>query len=400
MQKLIILPGMCSSLGGTLVTLVLLLQGIRQWGRAADVVVLTMADSLMETYLRQAGYGDCLKLIVADTQVLFMKRALSWVQQQPAQDPLLLDNCVNRHLMPTLLTFTPALRLSGRPIYHFFHDLALSYNPWGFLARKILFSLVQPKALCNSRFTAGHVSRLVKQVDAILYQPVDLERFQPQTTITAPEVLQPLLRDRQRIILTPTRIRIDAALVNDKNLLTLIAVLAHLRQQGHGYHWVVIGEDRSQDGRCTRILSEQAEAAGVKHHFTILPPTFAIETYYPWADVVVTLAPNEPFGRTVVEAIACGIPVIGSKTGGIGEILSHFAPETWMVDPQDPAAAAAAILQVAADPLTPTVLAEGRQWVKTHCSSSDYAHHLMQIVGLQPMSPANLNRSEHPKTTC
>lgn len=96
---------------------------------------------------------------------------------------------------------------------------------------------------------------------------------------------------------------------------------------------------------------------------------------------MITLAPREPFGRTVVEAIACGVPVVGSQTGGIGEILHHFAPE-WTVDPNDPVAAAEAIVHIAADPNTPNILAKGRHWVETHCSTVGYARKIMEITGL------------------
>jgi glycosyltransferase involved in cell wall biosynthesis len=114
-----------------------------------------------------------------------------------------------------------------------------------------------------------------------------------------------------------------------------------------------------------------------------LPPSFAIEQYYKYADVMVTLAPREPFGRVVVEAIACGVPVVGSQTGGIGEILHHFAPE-WTVDPNDPVAVAEAIVRITADPNTPNILAQGKSWVKTQCSVESYARRIMEITGIAP----------------
>jgi glycosyltransferase involved in cell wall biosynthesis len=32
---------------------------------------------------------------------------------------------------------------------------------------------------------------------------------------------------------------------------------------------------------------------------------------------------NEPFGRVVVEAMACGVPVIATRSGGVPEIVRH-----------------------------------------------------------------------------
>jgi glycosyltransferase involved in cell wall biosynthesis len=40
----------------------------------------------------------------------------------------------------------------------------------------------------------------------------------------------------------------------------------------------------------------------------------------------------EPLGRTVLEAYQAGVPVIGSRSGGIAEII---ADEDWLVEPGD-----------------------------------------------------------------
>lgn len=52
---------------------------------------------------------------------------------------------------------------------------------------------------------------------------------------------------------------------------------------------------------------------------------------------------EEPFGRTIVEGMACGVPTLASDIGGIPEILrSSFSD--WLVRPGDPEAWAEAIL--------------------------------------------------------
>ncbi|MGA7935071.1 MAG: hypothetical protein WCA35_16105, partial [Kovacikia sp.] len=105
-----------------------------------------MPGSLMEEYLTAAGQGFCLKPIPAKNSRQFLARALDWVQQQPRSWPVLLDNCVAKELLPSLILAAPKLRWSGRAVYHFCHDLALSYNPLGFFLRKIAFTLLSPKA--------------------------------------------------------------------------------------------------------------------------------------------------------------------------------------------------------------------------------------------------------------
>lgn len=387
MRKLLILPGSCDAFGGTLVTLSLLIKGFQRCGASDSLCVLVHSGSLMEKYLIQLGLEYCLKKIQAQNYTEFVKRAFQWVAAKPKDWPLLLDNCVNRQLIPIITLAAPALRLSHRSVYIFYHDLALSGNYLGYLARKLAFTCLAPGAICNSQFTAEHIRLLMTDIRGVLYQPVDTERFNENYSSAPPLELQPILNSGARVMLTPSRIN-QPGIVNDKNLRALISVIAHLKVIGHFYHGVIIGEDKSPGQEYTRALLESAEKQGVADRFTVLPPSFAIEDYYKCADIVVTLAAQEPFGRTVVEAIACGVPVVGSCTGGIGEILDYFAPQ-WTVDPQDPVAAAEAIVRIAVDPNTPSLLAQGKSWVKAKCSMIGYTHGMMELTGLTPRISVN-----------
>jgi glycosyltransferase involved in cell wall biosynthesis len=382
MRKLLILPGACETLGGTLVTLSMVIEGFKRLGASEQLRVLVKSGSGMEKYLREVGQESCLQTIPANSQSEFLKRALQWVGNQPIEYPLLLDNCVARKQLPILMTASPALRLSKRPVYHFFHDLALSKNNLGFLARKLAFACLAPRAICNSRFTAGYIHRLVEDIRGILYQPVDLERFNDSISLKPPLNLQPILQSGSRIMLTPSRIN-KPGIVNNKNLQALAPVLAQLRANGYDYHGVIIGGDRSPNQENSRALLEKAKSLGVADYFTILPPAYEIENYYKYSDVVVTLAPQEPFGRTVVEAIACGVPVVGSRTGGIGEILNNFAPE-WTVDPNDSVATAETIVRIATHSSTQSLLTQGQSWVSSQCDLEGYTRRLMEIAGIIP----------------
>jgi glycosyltransferase involved in cell wall biosynthesis len=55
----------------------------------------------------------------------------------------------------------------------------------------------------------------------------------------------------------------------------------------------------------------------------------------------------EPFGRTVAEAYARGVPVMGTAIGGIGE---QIGPGPWLVPPGDAAALAGAMARIVAEP--------------------------------------------------
>ena len=382
MRKLIILPSWCESLGGMTVSLSITIRGFEQLGLGEQLCVLVKSDSLMENYLQQLGQGSCLQVIKAPKHHQFFQLAFRWVAEQNRHWPLLLENCSSRYLLPTLALAAPGLRFSGRPIYHVFRDLAYSYNPLGNLFRKFIFTYLAPGAICNSHFTARSIAKnLIPNIQGVLYPPVDRKRFSPRLRLgSPPSGLQPILDSGAKIMLTPSRIS-QPRHVNDKNLRGLILVLAKLKELGHHYHGVIIGEDYSPDKLQTRALMELAEMLMVSDRLTILPPSFSIEDYYQYADMVVTLSPREPFGRTVVEAIACGVPVVGSNTGGIGEILGNFAPQ-WTVDPYEPMAVAQTIIRLVSDPNTSSLLTQGQKWVESHCSPLEYAKKMIEIVNL------------------
>jgi sucrose-phosphate synthase len=81
-------------------------------------------------------------------------------------------------------------------------------------------------------------------------------------------------------------------------------------------------------------------------------PTLEVPEIYRLAarkkGVFVNATPGENFGLTIIEAAACGLPVVASPTGGPKEILEK-CENGQLVDVEDPKAIAAALKQIIAD---------------------------------------------------
>jgi starch synthase len=87
---------------------------------------------------------------------------------------------------------------------------------------------------------------------------------------------------------------------------------------------------------------------------------------YSGAAVAVTPSVYEPFGIVVVEAMACGAPVVASAVGGIREIIES-GRSGLLVPPKDPPALAAAVNRVLSDgTLARKLSANGRRRVEQH----------------------------------
>lgn len=66
-------------------------------------------------------------------------------------------------------------------------------------------------------------------------------------------------------------------------------------------------------------------------------------------DIHLTMAREDNLPNTVMEALACGLPVVASRTGGHPEMIADGV-EGWLVEVDDAPAAAAVIARLAAEP--------------------------------------------------
>lgn len=90
--------------------------------------------------------------------------------------------------------------------------------------------------------------------------------------------------------------------------------------------------------------------------------------FFQAADVLIHAAKAEAFGKTIIEAQACGAPVVATATGGIREIISD--EETgFLVSNGDSKAIAARVRQLLENPgLSRAISKAGRDKVETHYS--------------------------------
>jgi glycosyltransferase involved in cell wall biosynthesis len=95
-------------------------------------------------------------------------------------------------------------------------------------------------------------------------------------------------------------------------------------------------------------------------------------------DILVHPAGNESFGRTPVEAMAAGLPVVGVRGGGVGETVLDGV--TGLLAPaDDPAAIAAAIVRLVNDaPLRKRLGDAGRKRAESHYSLNTCAAGILQ----------------------
>ena len=104
-----------------------------------------------------------------------------------------------------------------------------------------------------------------------------------------------------------------------------------------------------------RELEGRAASAGMADAVLFTAPTADIAQAYAAADLVLQLSRKpEAFGRTVIEALAVGRPVLGWAHGGVGELLASLQPQGAVAPFDEQALAATATNLLRAPPPPPS----------------------------------------------
>lgn len=158
-----------------------------------------------------------------------------------------------------------------------------------------------------------------------IYRGVDPAEF-PHGYQPSDEWMQDLHRDwpclaGKRLLTLPGRI------TRLKGHVDFLKMLVSLRDSGVDAHGLIVG---GVDRRKLRYAAEVKRAVaefGLKDDVTFTGHRSDMKEFYAVSDVVFSLSSKpESFGRTVLEALNLGTPVVGYSHGGVGEILSDVFP--------------------------------------------------------------------------
>ncbi|MDD3448825.1 MAG: glycosyltransferase, partial [Gammaproteobacteria bacterium] len=106
-----------------------------------------------------------------------------------------------------------------------------------------------------------------------------------------------------------------------------IELVARLHEQGEPVHGLIVGGEDPRRHAYAEELQKNVHARGLDSHITFTGPRSDMSAIYAVADLVLSLSGKpESFGRTVLEALSLGVPVIGYDHGGVGEILRKIYP--------------------------------------------------------------------------
>ena len=147
----------------------------------------------------------------------------------------------------------------------------------------------------------------------------------------------------------------------------LLAACARLRAKGVDAYLALVG-----DGPLRDELKDKAEALGIADRTRFVGFRESVGELYAAFDVVALTSANEGTPVTVIEALACGLPVVATDVGGVSDVVQD-GRSGFLVPANDVAAVAERLEQLAGDPKLCSVMGEnGRtlSYLDTRCRGS------------------------------
>ena len=135
------------------------------------------------------------------------------------------------------------------------------------------------------------------------------------------------------------------------------------------------GEDKY-----VRELKELVDALHIGARTRFLGSIDDMPSFYRACDVVCIPSVAEPFGRTVIEAFATGVPVVATDVGGIKEIVDH-EKNGLLIPYGNQEALTTALMRILDDKdLSDRLSTSARQKAESHYHESSYKSRICQIV--------------------
>lgn len=159
-----------------------------------------------------------------------------------------------------------------------------------------------------------------------------------------------------------TVLALPGRLTRLKGHATFLRLIATLRQQHPDVHGLIIGGAEAKKAAYAEEVRQQVDAAGLAGDVSFTGHREDMKDVISQCHLLFSLSTKpETFGRTVLEALMLGKPVLGWNEGGVGEILAQRYPagaitpgderqllartQAWLQSPTTPASASSFSLE-------------------------------------------------------
>lgn len=185
------------------------------------------------------------------------------------------------------------------------------------------------RVIAISEFIRDYIQKNYPEVSPdkirLIYRGVDPVQF-PRGYQPRPEWLSAWRKqyphlEGKRVLTLPARV------TRWKGQEDFIALIAALKQRGEPVHGLIVGEAHRRKQEFMQELQARVAALGLQGDITFTGHRTDLKEIMAVSDVVFSLSREpEAFGRTTLEALCLGVPVVGYAHGGVGEQLEAMYP--------------------------------------------------------------------------
>jgi glycosyltransferase involved in cell wall biosynthesis len=186
----------------------------------------------------------------------------------------------------------------------------------GFIA---ISSQITDEYLANGVQPASRVYSIPNSVDTDIFRPVSLE-----TKYALREKLD-LPKDKLLVIFT-------GRLVSYKGLPLLLEVWKQIGREHPQADLILVGGGSMDMYNAETQLKEYVAANQLDDRVFFSGEVKNVHEYLQACDLFIFPTQKEAFGISVIEAMACGLPVIATQVGGLKDILVH-GQNGWIIQP-------------------------------------------------------------------
>jgi glycosyltransferase involved in cell wall biosynthesis len=185
------------------------------------------------------------------------------------------------------------------------------------------------RIIAVSESVRAYILENYPQADAgrirVVYRGIDPLRF--PSGYQAPAEWQDAWRRQYPQLVDHQVITLPGRMTRLKGHHDFLLLISRLKAQGLPVRGLVVGGEDPKRTAYAKEIYRQAAQLGLDKDVVFTGHRVDIREIYTVSDVVLSLS-NKPesFGRTVLEPLSMGVPVVGYAHGGVGEILEALFP--------------------------------------------------------------------------